>query len=403
MAPKQREISLPPPPASPPPMVYENHEPWLTSQNFTHSKAVENEKPWLEKDYSIANKANLLLGGDFGGITHDILHKVEWTDRHGSRKQNFHSHIPFPPFQIATKPLQAPEELSPKTDGPVLEVITPIFGGAPLETSSDPRLIDLKDIAIDFVGKTKIVLHSSLLLEAIRSIVWYYPGYNFTSEPITFTEPYPVLMHHLQDLRALHTRTWKAPNIQSDIEQKDTHYHLRLLLETLEPAIYRHITPAETRISRPRPTITFDELWYIFKPGADIYVSWAEDFKDTVFTAVVQATRIKESESRYAKPTFEIDIWVIESEGTMVGRTGDTRHIKWFEGEREITSLEHYPAVFWDRQDGGKRRQAVVERGHTHYKLIRAGPQQMRYDGRPYSSRRETVSCWVPSEGLETY
>lgn len=365
---------------------------------------IENEGARFWTDNSTGRQMDPSASGDIGGIANhqrapldmtprDILHMVEWTDRHGLRKQNFFSHTPFPPFQIATRPLQELEELSPKADGPVLEVITPISGGVPHELSSDPGLIDLKDIAIDDIGKTKIIIHSSSLIKAICSVITYYPGYNFTDESITFTEPYPVLMHHLQDLKALHDRTASALTTQSGFDQEDTKYLLHLLLKTLEPAIHRYITPAEARISRPRPTITFDELWYIFKPGVDIYVTWSDEFKDITFTAIVQGAGIKDPESRRSKPTFEIDIWVFESDGDKIGRSSDTRSIKWFEGEREITSLEQYPAAFWDRQDGGKRRQATVERGHKHYELLRGGPRQMRYDGRPYSSRRETVSC----------
>lgn len=402
-----RAPSPPSPPLAPitsSSVSYELFDPSITGPIVTRSKKAENERSFSKTDSSTAQEANPLAGGDINDVADhqkaplEVLHMVEWTDRNGYRKQNFHSNKPFPAFEIATKPLQPPEDLDSEAGEPILEVITPISGWAPPEKSSDTGLIDLKDIAVDDIGKTKIIIHSPLLIAAIRSVVTYYPDYDFTSEPFVSTEPHPVLMHHLPELRALHSRTAAAPSNGSGINQQATHEHLHHLLNALEPAIHRHISPAEVRISKPRPTITFDTLWLIFKPGVDVYVKWSKDFKDVIFTGVVQATSTKEPEWRRSKPRFDIEIWVLESDGSKMGRTAGTRSIEWFEDECEITSLEHYPASYWDAQDAGVRRRAIEARGHRHYKVLRSEPQQMRYDGRPYSSRREAVSCLSPSE-----
>ncbi|SLM41528.1 P-loop containing nucleoside triphosphate hydrolase [Lasallia pustulata] len=393
-----RAPSPPSPPLAPitsSSVSYELFDPSITGPIVTRSKKAENERSFSKTDSSTAQEANPLAGGDINDVADhqkaplEVLHMVEWTDRNGYRKQNFHSNKPFPAFEIATKPLQPPEDLDSEAGEPILEVITPISGWAPPEKSSDTGLIDLKDIAVDDIGKTKIIIHSPLLIAAIRSVVTYYPDYDFTSEPFVSTEPHPVLMHHLPELRALHSRTAAAPSNGSGINQQATHEHLHHLLNALEPAIHRHISPAEVRISKPRPTITFDTLWLIFKPGVDVYVKWSKDFKDVIFTGVVQATSTKEPEWRRSKPRFDIEIWVLESDGSKMGRTAGTRSIEWFEDECEITSLEHYPASYWDAQDAGVRRRAIEARGHRHYKVLRSEPQQMRYDGRPYSSRRE--------------
>lgn len=175
-----------------------------------------------------------------------ILYKVKWEDTlEASRTQDFQSEDPIGPLEVTTESFDGTTLITnPSSSEPAIEVVTSIEGKAPktaritddevviLEDSDSstrsrssdrsryhrrrprpPKLpkhkyepVAFEDIKITDVFSTKIIIHSNDLLQEIRGVVKYFPEQNISGEDVEIFEPYPVLVHHLDELEALHGR-----------------------------------------------------------------------------------------------------------------------------------------------------------------------------------------------------
>jgi hypothetical protein len=119
-----------------------------------------------------------------------------------------------------SKKYQAPDVTKDKLTQPIIEIVTRINGtaerdktaqvynpdgtiyrirpglpNAPVGSTEKPAKLKpykLEEIAIESLGGTKILVHSPLLLQALRSIITYYPLQRIPGfrGPAIFREPY---------------------------------------------------------------------------------------------------------------------------------------------------------------------------------------------------------------------
>ena len=140
-----------------------------------------------------------------------IIYTVEFEDTQSKRRQNFQSEDPFEHLEVTTEGI---DELIPtkghKSDMPALEVITSISGIAlsatelkrsPSTSNIKQEVLAFKDISINRVGPTRLVIHSQMLLAIIQKVVIYYPR---IGDNLKIPEPYSVLIHYLSELKNFH-------------------------------------------------------------------------------------------------------------------------------------------------------------------------------------------------------
>ena len=94
---------------------------------------------------------------------------------------------------------------------------------------------------------------------------------------------------------------------------------------------------------------------------------------------------------------LRVEYFTMESDGLEITRIGEEyKLIEYFEGEKNVLSLEVYPCEYWDTRDGGARRHEYEIAGRSHLELLRAGCIYMNYSGYVHSPRRVRVSSdWV--------
>ena len=144
-------------------------------------------------------------------------------------------------------------------------------------------------------------------------------------------------------------------------------------------------------LRKPKPTVAFDDLWLLFKPGLDLYWKFpAEHFSDVATAGVLMG-------AEYDDDDFTVKYWCLESDGQTLGRDLGEIDIDRYEGERQVTSLSVYPCRYLDSEDGGKTRKTLVERGRRVYNLLRGTPSQMRCDGYHYAEPKELVGLFSAS------
>ena len=262
--------------------------------------------------------------------------------------------------------------------------------------------VDIEDIETTSVSSGMIIIHSQPLLETLRAVITFYPFQNLTGDAVKIVEPYAVLVHHFSELVNLKVQHLtpslgllaNATNATEAFACSEIAYsHLQLLLSSVKATMTEVVGPAEKKLSRPVPVVTFDTLWYLFKPGVDIYseLSYEDQYEASIVSGSKMQALDQEEMRKHQRAGWEVNMIDIESNGVKIGRTMSSTIIEWFEGEREVTSLSLYPSEYWDRKDGGKRRKAFEERGEKLFRLLQAGPKQMQYDGFPYSRRKTLV------------
>ncbi|KAL9115721.1 MAG: hypothetical protein Q9227_000089 [Pyrenula ochraceoflavens] len=239
--------------------------------------------------------------------------------------------------------------------------------------------------------QTRVVVYSELLLAVLRSFSTYYPNQNMTGTSVIFAEPYAWLLHHLQDLQTFMERDIPDSSFlpaeavaglaDGDDPPKEAKRQVGLLLEFLQPTIEDLLLPAQALISREIPLVTFDAVWYLFRPGTEIYIRTL----DVWHAAIVKKCDTTPVESRGSKRlAYRIYYWSLTCDGEVLGRWGNHTKIFSFEGQKEITSLGLFPTKFWDAKDGGERRKNLVEWGKRLYQAVRQGSKQLGYDGNSY-------------------
>lgn len=130
-------------------------------------------------------------------------------------------------------------------------------------------------------------------------------------------------------------------------------------------------------------------LWYVFKPGTDVYIQ-----KHTKSYAAVVRNVSNEHGSHYYSehPSgleyCNLQVWYLDSDCSKFGRVTIRQRIQAYSGLREVTSLDVCPASIWDAFDKGERRKAIMKRSKLLLKALQQEFLLVDYDG-PVSSQRQ--------------
>ncbi|KAL9040175.1 MAG: hypothetical protein Q9214_004591 [Letrouitia sp. 1 TL-2023] len=314
-----------------------------------------------------------------------LVHKIEWVDDVSRFIKNFQSEVPFDSLKVDADDVDTQE-----SDKPPFEIVTRVWGSADSnlrEASQETNALNMptpppgptgiKDVKIRKIGRTRMIIRSQRLLKIIRGCVKYFPAKTLSSDAIELYKPYDLLIHHLDSL--------EEAGKDQDLEEESSR-HLQSMLEYLKEYIIPRISHPLHLLRRPEPVVKFKNLWLLFKPGSELY--WHRDtehLSSIVFSGIVLKTELirptKSEREDGKKDRWSVSFWILESDGTFLGRELIVRDILKFSGERQVTSLPVYPCTYFDSLDGGKTRQAVVERGKKAYQILREMPKQMWYDG----------------------
>lgn len=89
-------------------------------------------------------------------------------------------------------------------------------------------------------------------------------------------------------------------------------------------------------------------IWYLLKPGTDVYVI---TFVGVVFDVAAITSHPNEQQ------WWQISIWRLRTDGATIRRTKKDYIINTYPGLRDVTELPVYPVSVWDAKDKGERRQ----------------------------------------------
>ena len=232
------------------------------------------------------------------------------------------------------------------------------------------------------LGQT-ITLRSSLVRAALQSMMDYYPEHppsSFDHEK-TIGEPFGVLIHNFPKINE-YLVSEEKPDHPNHAVQGSVHAHLGILRDFLKPK-YEHLQSAIQPALRAN-AIKFDLLWYILRPGTDVYI-----VTDGIpHVCVVESVSGKTNDS--TKPTKEVKKWSIRmwcldtADGLTMSRKGRRRYVKKFNGVRDMISLPVCPVSIWDALDAGARRAQILRRNNMYLEGLQKnqnGHLHCSYDG----------------------
>ncbi|KAH6995840.1 hypothetical protein BKA56DRAFT_539060 [Ilyonectria sp. MPI-CAGE-AT-0026] len=176
-----------------------------------------------------------------------------------------------------------------------------------------------------------INIYSLALINAIQSVVKYYPSQDLTGDVLTIQSPYAVLVHHYEELAKFGQDCASQEAIELCVRERDAEEHIGLLLGFLD----EHIMP-EVRAEQERNRngiTTFAYRWVTYKPGSTIMSSFTgeTDWAAEVVHSVEGGT--------FDNPPgeWEIQLWSLSCNGQWLGRTSRKATMRKNEGEVAMT------------------------------------------------------------------
>ncbi|KAL2219587.1 P-loop containing nucleoside triphosphate hydrolase protein [Thermoascus aurantiacus ATCC 26904] len=221
-----------------------------------------------------------------------------------------------------------------------------------IRTSNRRRSPELKrSLSLDKVLR----IYSPLLINALRSVVEYYSSGNLTGRYLEFGAPFKLLVHHKKELanymtmpRPEHTREYN----------EECDQNIKLLLDFLDNYSGLSLQEEEARWERKVPVTTFANLWFMLKPGEDVYV--LED--GALNPYVIQSVEGGVDKAHRTATSYMITAWNIDLMATL-----------------EIRSLNVFPKRFYVDEEGQTPfEERLVERGKKFYTMTKK-PAYIKY------------------------
>lgn len=241
-----------------------------------------------------------------------------------------------------------------------------------VEEKSEYPMTFTKQYSQSKLFKVELQVFSPHIQEALRTVVKSYPEVSFNGSVYLMSSKtsqlaMACLFHHRKELEA-YSKT---------LEDLTAKLHITLALNFMEKH-FRHLNKRYDLLveSTSPPSIEFDHIWAIFRPGDLLYVEgepWQE--------RIVQLISVSYNESTEmffpSPPKWTIRVKTFGFDGDSFGYRHLKYSIKEFGGIREINKLPIYPLKYHKSKDELRKR--MLTRGTTYCSL--AGVHHRAYDG----------------------
>lgn len=123
-------------------------------------------------------------------------------------------------------------------------------------------------------ARHKLRIYSPALRNALNSVVQYYPSQPLNGDVIEVNWPYPVLVHHYEDLVEFRTRVLSKEPTELCVREALAADDIQALLTYLDQTVMDAVRAETARVRRG--FLSFDNLWYSYKPGTAVLSNIAE-------------------------------------------------------------------------------------------------------------------------------
>ena len=209
------------------------------------------------------------------------------------------------------------------------------------------------------VESKQLEIFSSVIKLALRTVIKAYPSVSFEGESIILQET-ACIFHYRQELATYRDK----------LADKVSGLDISLLLRYMESELrngtklYRaHVETAST------PSITFSNLWMIFRPGE--LVVTGKGAEDQIM--VLEETSLSCGEN----PSWSVTGWIVTHDGTSFGKARRSKKVDMFAGPKDITKLSILPLKYHPDEKALQKKH--ITRGKKFCDL--RGSHHMYYEG----------------------
>ncbi|KAJ3546083.1 hypothetical protein NM208_g2189 [Fusarium decemcellulare] len=255
---------------------------------------------------------------------------------------------------------------------PVFEVVRTIrVQDAGPEKSRYSNIQHTTPLAATLAPSYGIRIYSIDIINAIQSVVKYYPGQDLTGDSVFIRWPYPILVHHYEELEAFLSGVKELEPEKRCSRERNVNEHLRLLLDYLDDNVMADVRKEKER--NERRSSTFQWLWVSMRPGMTVVDKL--DNETEPYAYVIHSLE-GGSFTNPSRP-WVVKYWRMEFDGEYLGRKIGTIDYDRWDGESNFGYTRrsvHVPEERGDKtlddtelDDDIKR---FIRRGETYWELL---------------------------------
>ena len=227
-------------------------------------------------------------------------------------------------------------------------------------------------------AEVKVTVHSKYVLNALRAVVHYYPGYSLGDRSLVDMDSNCWLLYHYREELIAYKNN--HPEIHNKEYVEECNKHIDEVIDFLDKEHPNRRERLETQLKQPEPVITYSHLGMLFKPGTTIYGRPDFESNGEVLQPLMVAGFIEDYELdedvrslRFKAPEtcFRVLAWHMNCDGLGVGRSQWTVDIKPFRDEKKTRFLQCFPTFIMNETKECKVfRQRLIKRGQKFFKYI---------------------------------
>ncbi|KAI0432789.1 P-loop containing nucleoside triphosphate hydrolase protein [Xylaria sp. FL1042] len=171
-------------------------------------------------------------------------------------------------------------------------------------------------------------LISPAITNALRSVVQYYPSQDLTGD-IVVNWPFPVLVHHYDELAQFRDRVAGKNESELCEREKRAYEDLSLLLQYLDKSVMLEVLKERER--NEKGYYTFEYLWVLLKPGTTVLMEFDDGrLKNYVVSAM------RSGFLQYPPGDWVVEGWYMVYNGEFLGRYKQSNILGKFDGEKPL-------------------------------------------------------------------
>lgn len=261
--------------------------------------------------------------------------------------------------QYGTTGFHDHEDSLQQAKGTVFEIVRKFF------TGKNERTMDTIPARSWHPPTISMRIQSIDIINALRSVVKYYPGQDLVGEEVLIQYPYPILVHHYDELCTYRQKCAEMDPSELCVRERNADEHIRVLLNFLDKEVMVDVRQEQER--NRRGFDTWENLWVSHKPGATKIQKLAEG---TEWTAGVIQSFSRGSFD--GSKDWHMIYWTLDWDGTYLARRVTTSYIAKWDGESDNHEHERILPMddYWTLQDDPVANE-LVEFGKKWWGLLR--------------------------------
>ncbi|KAI1744781.1 P-loop containing nucleoside triphosphate hydrolase protein [Xylaria scruposa] len=278
-----------------------------------------------------------------------------------------------------------------KPHGAAFTVVTTYLIGSPPDWSSKEPSAEAVS-TITSPPSYSLHLNSPAIVNALRSVVHYYPSQDLTGD-IVIDWPYPILVHHYDELARFRENVAQKDEVDVCEREKRAFDDLGLLLQYLDKSVMPEVLQERER--NAKGYYTFEYMWVGMKPGTTILYQYSTntEFHPRVVHSMTGGV------FKLPPTAWTIVTWDMRYDGRYLGRRKSQGTAQKFDGQQKV--IHTVVGNLQNRTDLPERVTNQLNYGETYWRLLHK--QCRQYKGRTQDIPSKEVDGLVMADMKSYY